>query len=350
MSVWSNSIKRSNTDEVRREDDITLTVKEFFDNQPQVKSYSIRQVKPDWYVDVDGDVHIYPRDINEGGTFAFKLGDVSGSLVSHCKNISPALLPTNLAGEIVYDFEEICADCSFRQNAGQTGTTIGSGTSPDLEVNDESQGGMLEYLPAPPSKDTIIKSIRSLLVDAEDDIRIEELQQLLEEANEQRNTEYELVIKTENKGNKRDPKYIVNYIIKDNKGNEFDFSLETIHTAIYLTFLYMTEGVCLTDFCDYSSKGNQIFRKICECLYRMKGSVKSITYGITIDEKEETQEEAIKTITRYLSKMRAKIASVLPNDRAARLFVLDPDANGKYYIKNSDPKNREYIKTLFALK
>ena len=62
MGIWGSTLKRSNTGELRREDDLTNIIKEFFlNNQQQVSSYEIYMPGApgeDWIVDVDGSLRI----------------------------------------------------------------------------------------------------------------------------------------------------------------------------------------------------------------------------------------------------------------------------------------------------
>ena len=72
MGIWGSTLKRSNTGELRREDDLTNIIKEFFlNNQQQVSSYEIHMPGApgeDWIVDVDGSLRIDDSD------FPFKIG------------------------------------------------------------------------------------------------------------------------------------------------------------------------------------------------------------------------------------------------------------------------------------
>ncbi len=214
--------------------------------------------------------------------------------------------------------------------------------------------GELAFMDTAPDKATITKGIRSLLVDAEDDISIEELQKLLKEAIELRSIQYELEVKIQNKGNKRDPKIIVDFIVKDNKGNKYPFKLETIWTAIYLTFLYSDKRIFLDDFCNVIEKSNKVFQKIYDSLYNKKGSVKSITYDPSEANTDKNYfdkvESARRKLTETLSKIRIRIADAMPNDRTARLFVIaDKDVEHEFSIQATNQTIRDLIKKQFSL-
>lgn len=205
------------------------------------------------------------------------------------------------------------------------------------------------FMDTAPDRDTICKGIGSLLVDAEDDISIENLQELLDEAKRQRSIQYELVVKFDNKGNKREPKIQVDFSVKDNLGNNYPFKLDTSWRAVYLTFLYLKERASLMDFCDKRESPNKIFRKIYDSLYNKKGSVKTLTYDPDADEIEKLT-SAQTSLTQILSKIRTEIAESLPNDRAARKFVISDREEEQYYsIQGTTQSIRESIQKAFSL-
>lgn len=206
------------------------------------------------------------------------------------------------------------------------------------------------FLDTAPDMPTIRKSIRSLLVDADEDISLEELQDILKEVAELRSIQYELVVRMENRGNKREPRIQTDICVKDNKGKEYPLELGTMQSAIYLTFLYLEDSVSILDFCSIKEHPNIVFQKIYHSLYNKKGSAKAITY----DEKEDKdakRDSAQATLVQYISKIRTMIADALPNDKTARQFVIaDNEDDDLYSIKATNPAIRNSIKKEFNLK
>lgn len=214
--------------------------------------------------------------------------------------------------------------------------------------------GCLCFMDTPSDGATITKGIRSLLVDAEEEISIEDLKALLEEAIEQRSIKYELDLKFENKGNKKDPKMVVDFTIKDDRGNSYPLKLETVWKAVYLTFLYFEKGILLDDFCNATEESNKIFQKIYDSFYNKKGSVKKYTYDLSDADSYKKMGEKIEAakvpLTGLLSKIRTTIAETLPNNRAARLFVIsDREENQRYRIQATNQGIRDSIKKYFSL-
>ena len=85
MGIWGSTLKRSNTGELRREDDMTYVIKEFLNNQQNVSSYEIHipgSPGEDWIVDVDGSLRIDDSDL------PFKIGKLTGDRKSTRLNSS----------------------------------------------------------------------------------------------------------------------------------------------------------------------------------------------------------------------------------------------------------------------
>jgi len=110
MGAMTNTLRRFHTGEVRKEDDITPIVKDFFEGQEQVDSYQLNENNT---IDVEGSIHIYYTE-----ELGFKLGSVSGNVICHCKRIHPSQIPLELGGEIILDIESIQGGRST--NAGET--------------------------------------------------------------------------------------------------------------------------------------------------------------------------------------------------------------------------------------
>lgn len=237
------------------------------------------------------------------------------------------------------DYEAVCKDIDIKPRYPKItcgredhpirvdvpATKKSSYTEPDFD------GGVnLAFVPKAMDRPTIDKTILTSLIDAEDDFTLKDYMAIWEDAQKQKSIEYELVVKLSNKGNKREPKIQADFEIKDNKGNKYPFKLETLQTAVYLTFLYIgEEGTSLVDFCETGKQHNRYFEKIYDSLYDKRGSTKSITY--TLNDEEKNGVDQRKTLTETFSKITKKISEVLPNDKAARKFVILLDKETKHY-------------------
>lgn len=349
--MFSQSMKRRLDGTCKKEDDLTKMIEEFFSKQEQVESYTIVEGHPNWLVDVDGSLHIRKEELLSDGTLGFKLNNVSGNLICHIPRISSALLPKHLSGDIVFDVE---SNANLPVDAS---STISDGAprhsdAPFADVPEDET--YFDFLDIAPDKDAIHKSIRSLLVDAEDEMAIDELQKILNEAREQRLIDYELDLKIKNKGNTKDPKITVDLIVKDNKGNKYPVNLGTAWKAIYLTFLYYDTGITLKDFCDVGSKHHKIFTRIYDSLYNKKGTVKTFSYdpATANEDKKYTEkvEAAVEALRQYLSNIRKAFAEALPDERSARLFVISDRKEERYFtIQASNEEIRDKIKKVFHL-
>lgn len=78
MSVWADLHKRSTGETVRKEDDPTPLIKDFFSKlSSKVDNYTIN---PDYTVDVEGNVHLVSSDLKDyDGKLPFKFNRVTGS-------------------------------------------------------------------------------------------------------------------------------------------------------------------------------------------------------------------------------------------------------------------------------
>ena len=205
------------------------------------------------------------------------------------------------------------------------------------------------FMNTAPNGADIRKGIRSLLVDAEEEISIEELQELLKEAIELRNIQYELEVKFENKGKYR-PSYVVSFIVKDSKGNKYSFKLGAMPTAVYLTFLYLEDAVSLYEFCDINGKAMKLCQRIYAWIYLKKKDIVD-AIGCDLNGDSKIREHAVATLTQYISTIRTQIADSLPSDKVARQFVISDKAEEQLYsIAGKNQKVRNSMKKHFDLK
>lgn len=253
------------------------------------------------------------------------------------------------------DFEKLVRSIYNSRNGKSEYTEIAQQTIAKIQklvpsLAEESNDWKLQlcFMSSAPDKSTIIKGIRSLLVDAEDDINLDELQELLNEAKEQRSIKYELVLNVNNRGNKREPRLDVDMYVLDDKGNKYPFKLETAGKAMFLTFVYLDSSVTLMDFCDTTHVFNKTFYKIYNSLYKKKGTTKKYSFD-PVDDGFDKIESAEKATTHEFSKMRGVIVDALPNDWVARQFVLINN-DGKYSTKASNMTVKGTIKKHFGLK
>lgn len=230
MGMWSSVLRRSNTGELRREDDMTYVIKEFLNNQQNVSSYEIHIPESpgeDWIVDVDGSLRIDDCDL------PFKIGRLTGDLISTRRRLESNMLPNELLGSVIFVDEN---DNTRSQNA-----TAGNGVSTpeDLTMGLIRKKAENKY----EEKELKDKCIRKL-IDVLDDIDYHELEIDVEEIIKtfrekkaaSKNIDYKLIIDIE--GDIKDKldcyKRCDIYISED---RDTPISFRAIDKAVYLAFL-----------------------------------------------------------------------------------------------------------------
>lgn len=230
MGMWSSVMRRSKTGELRREDDMTYVIKEFLNNQQNVSSYEIHipgSPGEDWIVDVDGSLRIDDSDL------PFKIGKLTGDLISTRRRLDSNILPNELLGSVIFVENE--KDNTRSQNA-----TAGNGVSTpeDLTMGLIRKKAENKY----EEKELKDKCIRKL-IDVLDDIDYHKLEIDVEEIIKtfrekkaaSKNIDYKLIIDIEGDLNKS--KYYKRCDIYISEDRDTPISFRAIDKAVYLAFL-----------------------------------------------------------------------------------------------------------------
>lgn len=322
MTHWGKAIRRSQGEEIRKEDDLNPAIKEFFENQKMVKSYKIKSKSPEWIVDVVGDVHIYNDDSST--LPGFQLGVVDGNLVVHCKKLGSAVIPADLKGSIIFDLEEV-----YTNQVNSSTQTI---------QNDLS--GMECLSKTTPSKAQIQKKFESLISDCIEydyDIDIAEIQKALED--EKLNADkFKLRIELVHKvGQKNNPNAVLEkceIYVSDN--DEDILNLTAIEKATYLAFLLYEEGLIINDI-------KMDFVKIMQTIYmKIPGKVLDEENGGIKDGKFTTT-----TLNGYRNKIRNAIKSRIKNSHLVNQFAIEGYKDEAFKIQKSTEDIRNRIREYF---
>lgn len=355
MGALTDMFSRHLNGGVRKEDNLTPIINEFIEGQPDIKSFSIRYIKPDWYVDIDGNVHIYPKDVYNG-TFAFKLGEVSGDIFSHIKTISPAILPEKMGGEILF-VQEVS---EHEETTQKEQADIPGNKSKDIEdplcdfctvcpfksESDDITGDM-HYRESKtiPTKETIKNGIKAMLWNCENhDIDIN-INDIVKEFEEERKKEYNLIVDiVEEKSKGYNYTHISSCnIILEQDGEQNIVMTEPAMKAMYLTFLLFEDGVEMIDtdkdFLDYYT---EIYRQMPGCQDRAGG---------VLDKNKWKRSMWVPSVhvSPVVAKITKKIEAISPNPKVIKSFSISGNTNMPYKIAASTEELREKIRKYFHL-
>ena len=234
MGLWSKGVDRSETGEIRKEDDLKNMIDEFFSNQEEKVPYEIVDDK-NWIVDIDGNLHLNQSDLDEGKLF-FKIGKLSGNLYFHGKHMSPSVIPDQMEGDIIFipDEEELA------RTRGQKGNKE--------EELDDLMHALSEN---PPSKSKVTKLLETAFTECLAngyDIDVQEILTRLKEEWENRDrfklnidikqTEYNIGAHHIGKREKLECNFFIS-------SDDIPLKLSAIEKAVYLLYILHPEGLPL---------------------------------------------------------------------------------------------------------
>lgn len=358
MSHWKNAIKRSNSNEIRKEDDRTLCIKDFFERQNQ-DNYTIEKTDKEFFVDVEGDVHIHPEDIGGDGTLGFKLRKVAGNLVCHTSSISKNVIPDELGGSIVFELEnkddksEEAAPAQKEETAPAQNQEPGQfGACDDCPYKkgaqaDDGFGGMEMLQKNPPSKQKVKLALESLISDCLEygyDIDFDAIRKTIEEQkNNSKN--YNLRINIEfTKGSKRRAmknKEIERLDIYISDNDDDLLNLSAIEKATYLTFLFYNDGngIVIEDMKkDFIELMSSIYKRLPGREIKFNDE-NNITYGnLTLN-----------TLAGYRNAIRNAIKEKLRYNGLVNEFAIEGYKNLEFKISKSTEEIRNLIREVFLI-
>ncbi|MCH5234810.1 MAG: hypothetical protein J1E16_05910 [Muribaculaceae bacterium] len=327
MPLWSKGIKRSETGEIRKEDDLKNMIDEFFSNQEKKVSYEIVDDK-NWIVNVDGSIHLNQSDLDDGKLF-FKIGKLTNNLYFHGKHMSPSVIPEQMDGDIIFvpDEEGISA------NKGQNG---------NIEDDELDMG----YLSANPmSKSKVSKKLEEAITEmvySGYDIDIDEIRNRIEE--QWKNKEnYELTLRVAEKEPDKNPhvKKQVSSNIKfdfyiDGMDNDKPLDLTAIEKAVYIVFILHKDGLLL-----FSSDR---FKKLLQKVYsKIHGRVQDDENGIMAGKFSDTSLLTTRT------EIRKAIKEQISNARVVDEFAIEGKKSEKFNVQKATDELRKQIVKLFGL-
>lgn len=335
MGLFAKTIIRNKTGNVRKEDDRTKMIEDFFAGQKDVVRYEIADNK-DWLVNVDGSIHLHESDLDNGELF-FRIGNLTGNLYCHCKHLKQSVIPAELGGEIVFVPNEE-EQWKNRQTSADSA--------------DYSLGGM-EMLTTAPTRAQVINKLEKVFTDyiaGEYDIDFDEIIDRLKEEWDNKD-KYNLVVKATRRSN-GGPVDCDIKIIGGNNDSPLD--LQVIEKTMYLTFMLQEKGIRL----DYTTpafwdtarriyyqiagnkdEGNKVKER------KVKGKkVMNETSGLMSDEIMK-----ITTINGYRSNIRAQIKKRISNDRIVDEFAVEGYKDKPVFVKRATPEIRKHIKEVFGL-
>lgn len=219
MGLWKKGFERNNNGSVRLEDDRADLIDEFFASQGQVISYEIVD-KTNWVVNVDGSIHLYDDDLDDGVLF-FKIGKLTGSLYCHCRYVSPSVIPVDMEGEIVFvPDEEINRTIHMSDSVDELPLDMGMITAEPKEykVRQSIQSALSHLIEN--SYDIDIESIISKIKDEKENVDKYQLKMIAEPA-------------------KRG--YVCNFYITRN-GEDSLIDMTSIQKTVYMLFIIKEDG------------------------------------------------------------------------------------------------------------
>ena len=240
MGIWGSTLKRSNTGELRREDDMTYVIKEFLNNQQNVSSYEIHipgSPGEDWIVDVDGSLRIDDSDL------PFKIGKLTGDLISTRRRLESNMLPNELLGSVIFVENE--KDNTRSQNA-----TAGNGVS---NSEDPTMGLLRTKATTQQEKKELKNKCERKLIDVLDDIDYHEIEIDVEEIIKtfrekkaaSKNIDYKLIIDIEDVLNNSGRYKRCDIYISEDRDKPISF--RAIDKAVYLAFLSLDKTFAVDD-------------------------------------------------------------------------------------------------------
>lgn len=323
MGLFAKTINRNKTGNVRKEDDRTKMIEDFFAGQKDVVRYEIADNK-DWLVNVDGSIHIHEDDLDNGELF-FRIGNLTGSLYCHCKHLKQSVIPANLDGEIVFvpDEEE---QWKNRQA--------------DKEAYDLNMG----YITAQSrTKEDLITNVKLAFADlisraATEGINLDEL---WEEVLAQNSNKDKYKLRIEFKKNKLG-KTITNIYVSDDDNDKLE--LNPIQTAIYLMFAMDENGFTVDDLktTDWIV-AKQIYSQLAKT--EQKTYIKDKDTGEYINYTDGILNKAFlpTTVNGYISEIRKKLEKLISIEDIRNGFSIVGRRGEALKIRQSTPQIRELI-------
>lgn len=318
MGLWSKGVDRSETGEIRKEDNLKNMIDEFFSNQKEKVPYEIVDDK-NWIVDIDGNLHLNQSDLDEGKLF-FKIGKLSGNLYFHGKHMSPSVIPNQMEGDIIFvpDEEELA------RTRGQKGNS-----------EDELDMGLLRAKPTQEQMYKQLEEVISEMVYYGYDFDFDDLKRKLKEELAQKD-KYKLKIEFDKK-TASSAKHICKIYVDD---TDKPLKLTPIETAVYLTFMLFENGI----------KPDYLTPKFYD---RIRGIYKNLSD--TVQDWSDTsggilvKEFDLMTLNGHRSNIRKAIKTKIANKRIVDDFAVEGEKEQPFKVVKATDEIRNQIKSTFGV-
>lgn len=323
MGILSRTLHRSKANVVRKEDDRTTQIDDFFARQPDVQSYEITDVK-NGVVKVAGSVHLNESDLDDGELF-FKIAKLTGDLYCQCNRIRQSVVPTELGGEIIFVPNE---EEQWKNR----------------QVAEEDYDLDMGYITAQDrTKEDLITNVKLAFADlisraATEGVDLEELWKEVLEQNANKD-KYRLRIEFEKN---KSGKTITNIFVSDDDNDKLE--LNPIQTAIYLMFAMDENGFTVDDLktTDWIV-AKQIYGQLANT--EQKTSIKDKNTGEYLNYTDGILNKAFKptTVNGYISEIRKKLEKLISIEDVRNAFSIVGKRGEALKISQSTLEIRELI-------
>lgn len=324
MGLIAKTINRNKTGNVRKEDDRTKMIEDFFAGQKDVVRYEIADNK-DWLVNVDGSIHLHEDDLDNGELF-FKIGNLTGSLYCHCKHLKQTVIPAELDGEIVFvpNEEEQWKD---RQASADTG-------------EDEDDFWGMHVLTEAPTREEMSKSLESVLSDYVDfgfeDI---DLNEIIDRLKNEKGIYDAYQLDMEVKPDKRGRGIVADFYVVGN-GERTKLKLSAIEKTFYIMFILRKDGIIIEDIIP------KLFLQEARKIYSQMGDrVQNDNGGIMYD----NYFFSTKTLRTYLTGIRNALKTVMGNRRVIEKFAIEGYKAKEFKVQKATDEMRNLIHKEFGV-
>lgn len=344
MGLFTDTIKRTQNGLPKKEDDLTGYIKDFFEHQRHVQSYTIVEGYPNWVVDVEGDIHVQTDNVCSDGTFGFKLGKVTGSLICHCKSISHDLLPTDLGGSIVFDIE------SMMPGVPKSTQSAAVYDEDKDEISDGFAG--IEYLNNTSlSKEGVRGVVLTALFEAEyqkNRFGVDyNLEDILNDFNTQKDKTYRLEIdlykeEVTNKEESAQKPIECHIYITDENDERKELNMMAQEKAVYLLFVLFENGISIKDFPKDKDSTPNKNKSLLKLYMHLQDRLKDHNY---IKSPHLLQGD----ITPIRSKIRNRIIAITPNKQFVESFAIEGYKEQPFKVAAATQEQRELIIEMFHI-
>ena len=318
MGLISKTINRSKTGDVRKEDDRTIMIDDFFAGQKEVVRYEITDSK-DWVVNVEGSIHLHESDLDNGELF-FKIGKLTGNLYCHCKHLKQSVIPDELGGEIVFVPNE--------EELWKNRTSLPA---------DEDEFGGMELLSTKPSVSKMRSRLASVLSDYVEygfDIDLDEIiKELQNEKADSETYQLEMDIKPEKRG-----KNVEFFVVI--KGDRIKLKLSAIEKTFYMMFILKEDGIIIEDIVP------KLFLKDARAIYsQMSDRVQDDHNGLMSDDYVFSTD----TLRTYFTEIRNALKEFIKNKHTIEKFAIEGYSGKEFKVEKATDEIRDRIHNEFGV-